>query len=223
MEGRKQDQAASRWKVQPVGRARWRGRKGVAWWKHGELLWKGQRGQWAQITLTFCDVFRNTDFRAIKSHWKDWHRGGIWRKLVLGQSPRRMNCQGTEQKGPPVTEPWLDGVSEDGGRHLRDAWTQAVMCTNQSSPTSYCEALKFQKPGFLQFICGHLTRIMWQQNQNLNWLAAIYSTFIPFIWMLQVRGSMFDSRLCPGPHCVAYSLSKIQRSLYSKMQLGPRV
>ena len=107
VEGRKQDQAASRWKVQPTGRARWRGRKGLAWWKHGELPWKGWRGKWAQFTLTWCDVCRNADFRAIQSHWKDWHRG-IWTKLVLGQSPRRMNCQGTEQEGAPVTEPWLD-------------------------------------------------------------------------------------------------------------------
>ena len=32
---------------------------------------EGLESQWAQMMLTLCDVFRNADFRAIKSHCKD--------------------------------------------------------------------------------------------------------------------------------------------------------
>lgn len=45
------------------------GKKRVSLMETWELP-EGLDSQWAQITLTLCDVFRNADFRAIKSHCK---------------------------------------------------------------------------------------------------------------------------------------------------------
>lgn len=84
-----------------------------------------------------------------------------------------MNREGTGQERAVVTqgtEPWLNlrvVLSTEGG--IQEILIQAVMCIYDSSLTNNSKALQFQQLKFsVIHLWPNLTKIMWQQNQNLN-------------------------------------------------------
>lgn len=186
MRGQKQDKADSRQKVQPVGKGPWNRRKMFVWWEHGEWLWKGWGDKRAQIILSLRDGLRNADliFRAIRSHRKDLQRRDTDKTCFRTTAPEN-ELLGNRVGGAPVvqvTEVWLwpHGGSEGGGRHsgmLRHRlWCVPITVLEPAIPEPSNSKAKFSAIR----LGPNLTRIMWQQHQNLNWLEAIYSTFILF-------------------------------------------
>lgn len=81
-----------------------------------------------------------------------------------------MKCQGTEQKGAPVTEPWLDLTVVLGRREaLKRCSDTGCEVYESEFSNQLLRGPQIPKAKFSAIhLWPNLTRVTWQQNQNLS-------------------------------------------------------